>query len=81
MSGRHRDTEQTDSHRGQAEATDPLCQSRQKKYGGAESDLDDWVGHDRSVLSSSNPHNASFHKTAFGYTIGRSSEGIACILI
>jgi hypothetical protein len=43
--------------------------------------LDDWSGHDASVRSNSNRHNAAFRKTAFGYTIGRSSEGVACILI
>jgi hypothetical protein len=81
VGGRQCDTEQTDSDRRQPEAADSLCQSRNTKYSGAESALDDWVRHDGRVVSNSNQHKAPFRKPAFGYTIGRSIEGVACILI
>ncbi len=81
MSRRHCQTEQTHSDRGQTEPADPLCKSRDQKCSGNKSGLDNHIRHGDNVVPRTNQHNAPFRKTAFGYNIGRSSKGAACILI
>jgi hypothetical protein len=81
MGRRHCETEQTHSDRGQTETADPLCKSREQKCSGSESELDNRMRHGDNVVPGTNQHNVPFRKTAFGYNIGRSYKGAACILI
>ena len=81
MGRRHCEAKQTHSDRGQTKAADPLGKSRKQERSGNQGGLDDRIRHGDNVVPPTDRHNAPFRKAAFGYNIGRSYKGAACILI